>query len=272
MNKRFPVPTVIIFILILLAALFTWLLPGGEYVEGTFHPVDAKPQTWQVFTAFYDGFVKQAGIIVFILCVGAAFWVVNATRAIDNGIRSFLSFSQKLERFSLMRRIGVNNLVIVLVMLLFSLFGAVFGMSEETIAFTALIVPLALSMGYDSITGVCMVYVAAHVGFAGAFLNPFTVGIAQDLSGLPIFSGMGYRLVCWALLTTGTIFFVLRYANKVRKRPESSPMWEADRRRRAAIPAESASATEDTAAEIRPGRGTWSSFLLILAAQTASSV
>lgn len=272
MNKRFPVPTVIIFILILLAALFTWLLPGGKYIEGTFHPVDARPQTWQVFTAFYDGFVKQAGIIVFILCVGAAFWVVNATRAIDNGIRSFLSFSQKLERFSLMRRIGVNNLVIVLVMLLFSLFGAVFGMSEETIAFTALIVPLALSMGYDSITGVCMVYVAAHVGFAGAFLNPFTVGIAQDLSGLPIFSGMGYRLVCWALLTTGTIFFVLRYANKVRKRPESSPMWEADSLRREAILAESASATEDTAVQNRPGLGAWAAFLLVLGALAGFSV
>ena len=272
MNKRFPVPTVIIFILILLAALFTWLLPGGEYVEGTFHPVDAKPQTWQVFTAFYDGFVKQAGIIVFILCVGAAFWVVNATRSIDNGIRSFLSFSQKLERFSLMRRIGVNNLVIVLVMLLFSLFGAVFGMSEETIAFTALIVPLALSMGYDSITGVCMVYVAAHVGFAGAFLNPFTVGIAQDLSGLPIFSGMGYRLVCWVVLTAGTIFFVLRYANKVRKQPQLSPMWEEDNLRKEGILASSAAAAQDTAVQNRPGLGTWAAFLLVLGALAGFSV
>lgn len=82
---------------------------------------------------------------------------------------------------------------------------------------------LALSMGYDSITGVCMVYVAAHVGFAGAFMNPFTVGIAQDLSDLPIFSGMGYRLVCWALLTTGTIVFVLRYAHKVKRDPKPRP-------------------------------------------------
>ena len=272
MNKRFPVPTVIIFILILLAALFTWLLPGGTYVEGSFYPVDSKPQTWQVFTAFYDGFVNQAGIIVFILCVGAAFWVVNATRAIDSGIVRFLDYARRLERFSLMRRIGVNNLVVVLVMLLFSLFGAVFGMSEETIAFTALIVPLALSMGYDSITGVCMVYVAAHVGFAGAFLNPFTVGIAQDLSGLPIFSGMGYRLVCWAVLTAGTILFVLRYAHKVHKNPKSSPMWEADSLRREAILAESASATEDTAVENRPGRGTWLSFVLVLAALAVFSV
>jgi len=272
MNKLFPVPIVIIFIVILLAALLTWLLPGGEYIDGRFHPTDSQPQTWQVFTAFYDGFVNQAGIIVFILCVGAAFWVVNATRAITNGIHSFLSFSQRLERFPLMRRIGVNNLVIVLVMLLFSLFGAVFGMSEETIAFTALIVPLALSMGYDSITGVCMVYVAAHVGFAGAFLNPFTVGIAQDLSGLPIFSGMGYRLVCWVVLTAGTIFFVLRYANKVRKKPHLSPMWEDDNLRREAILAESDAAVEGAVAQNRPGCGAWVAFSLILAALTAFSV
>ncbi len=99
-----------------------------------------------------------------------------------------------------------------------------------------------------------MVYVAAHVGFAGAFLNPFTVGIAQDLSGLPIFSGMGYRLVCWALLTTGTIFFVLRYAHKVHKNPKSSPMWEADNRRREAIFAESVSAAEKTDVQNRRAR------------------
>ena len=88
-----------------------------------------------------------------------------------------------------MKRIGVNNLVIAMIIFLFSMFGAVFGMSEETLAFVFIIVPLAISMGYDSITGLCMVYVAAHVGFAGAILNPFTIGIAQGLSGLPLFSG-----------------------------------------------------------------------------------
>ena len=82
-------------------------------------------------------------------------------------------------------------------MVMFSVFGAVYGMSEETIAFIIILVPLAISMGYDSITGVAIVFVAAGLGFAGAILNPFTIGIAQSIAGLPLFSGIEYRLLCW---------------------------------------------------------------------------
>jgi uncharacterized ion transporter superfamily protein YfcC len=104
-----------------------------------------------------------------------------------------------------------------MIMLLFGLFGAVFGMSEETIAFVAVVIPLARSIGYDEIVGVCMVYVAAHVGFAGAMLNPFTIGIAQDMAQLPLFSGIEYRTLCWSVLMLVTIVFVLWYANKVKR-------------------------------------------------------
>jgi len=108
------------------------------------------------------------------------------------------------------------------------LFGSVFGMSEETIAFTLIIIPLAISMGYDSIVGVCMVYVAAHIGFSGAMLNPFTIGIAQGIADIPLFSGIGYRLVCWVILTIVGIIFVLLYANKVKKNPKISIVYEDD--------------------------------------------
>ena len=82
-------------------------------------------------------------------------------------------------------------------------------------------------MGYDSITGLCMVYVAAHVGFAGAILNPFTIGIAQGLSGLPLFSGFEYRLFCWFLLTVILVACVLIYAARVKRNPTLSPMYRA---------------------------------------------
>lgn len=229
---EFPNTYVIIFALLVVAALATWLVPGGEYVERDgrmeFVPVASVPQTWQLMSALFEGFTRQAGIIVFILIIGGAFWVVNSVRAVDAGIFSFLRFARGLERHGLLRRLGVHNLIIVLVMLLFSLFGAVFGMSEETIAFVVIVIPLAISMGYDSIVGVCMVYVAAHVGFAGAMLNPFTIGIAQDIAGLPMFSGIGYRFVCWLVLNAITIFFVLRYAARVRRNPEASLMYRAD--------------------------------------------
>ena len=207
--KKFRVPNtyVIIFCAILLSAVATWLVPGGV------------SQTWQVFSALFEGFSQQAGIIAFVLVVGGAFWVVNSTKAVDEGIMKFISMTSSLERFALIRKLGVGNIVIVLVMLLFGLFGAVFGMSEETIVFVAVIIPLAKSLGYDEFIGVCMVYVAAHVGFAGAMLNPFTIGIAQNMAGLPLFSGMEYRTICWAILMLIAIAFVLYRASKSRKSP-----------------------------------------------------
>ena len=147
---------------------------------------------------------------------------MNSTKAVDEGILKFISKVQDLERFSLIRKLGVGNIVITLVMLLFGLFGAVFGMSEETIAFVAVAIPLAKRLGYDEFTGVCMVYVAAHVGFAGAMLNPFTIGIAQDMSDLPLFSGIEYRIVCWIILMTAAITFTLWYASRIRKPIETS--------------------------------------------------
>lgn len=243
MFKKIPHTYTIIASIILLCAVLSWIIPAGEYsrhtvdvngttrtviVDNSYHAVEAAPQTWQVFSSLLQGFEKQAGIIAFLLIIGGAFQIMNNSRAIDVGIFSFLRFTQGMERHRMMKRIGVNNIVISMVIILFSLFGAVFGMSEETLAFIIIIVPLAISMGYDSITGLCMVYVAAHVGFAGAILNPFTIGIAQGLSDLPLFSGFEYRLFCWILLTVVLIACVLVYAGRVKRNPALSPMYKAD--------------------------------------------
>ena len=232
-SVKVPDTYVIISVVILICAIATWFVPGGQYVvspagERIYEEMEAAPQTWQIFSALFDGFSQQAGIIAFVLIIGGAFWVVNSTRAVDTGIMKFITETRKLEQHGLIGRLGVGNIIIVLTMLLFGTFGAIFGMSEETIAFTAVLIPLAISLGYDSIVGVCMVYVAAHVGFAGAMLNPFTIGIAQDLSDLPLFSGLEYRTVCWAVLMAISIAFVLWYANRVKKHPEKSLMYKAD--------------------------------------------
>ncbi len=83
-------------------------------------------------------------------------------------------------------------------------------------------------MGYDSIVGVSMVYVGAHLGFAGAVLNPFTIGIAQGLADIPLFSGIEYRMLSWVAINALGIFFVLRYAIKIKKNPAASPMYKDD--------------------------------------------
>ena len=210
---KVPNTYVIIAVIIALCAVLTWFVPGGQYVkadDGTlsYEAVDSVPQTWQVLSAVYHGFVKQAGIIVFILVVGGAFWLLNATGAVEAGIQRFID------------RIGKRDiLVLVALTVLFSLAGAVFGMSEETIPFVGIVVPLVVSMGYDAFMGMLVVYVASNVGFSSAFLNPFTVGIAQGMADLPLFSGMGYRFFCWAFLTLLMVVFVCFYAKRTRKEP-----------------------------------------------------
>ena len=211
--KKFPNTYVIIAALIVLCAVLTWFVPGGTYVTGedgtlSYERVEAAPQTWQVFSAIYHGFVKQAGIIIFILVVGGAFWLLNATGAVTAGISRFISRVGRRDKW-----------VLVAITVLFSLAGAVFGMSEETIPFVGIVVPLVVSMGYDALMGMLIVYVASNIGFSAAFLNPFTVGIAQDMAGLPLFSGMGYRVFCWAVLTVLTALFVVIYAHRTRKAP-----------------------------------------------------
>ena len=241
--SKIPHTFVIISALILFCGILTWFIPAGQYeyekrevngvsrdviVNNSYHVVESSPQTWQIFGSLLEGFKKQAGIIAFVLIIGGAFQIMNSSRAIDFGIFSFLEKSGHLEKKRLFRKIGVHNLVIIFSMLIFSLFGAIFGMSEETLAFVIIFVPLAISMGYDSITGLLMVYVAAHVGFSGAIINPFTIGIAQGLSGLQLFSGFEYRLVVWVILTAIIITFTLIYASKVKKNPKLSPMYELD--------------------------------------------
>ena len=214
MKMKVPNTYVIIFALLVLCAVATWLVPGGQYVKADdgslqYESVEAVPQSWQVFSSIYHGFEKQAGIIVFILVVGGAFWLLNATGAVSAGIGRFIARVGKRDKW-----------VLVALTLLFSLGGAVFGMSEETIPFVGMVVPLMLSMGYDAFMGMLIVYVASNVGFSSAFLNPFTVGIAQGMADLPLFSGLGYRLVCWGVLTALLVAFVLVYAARTRKKAD----------------------------------------------------
>ena len=243
-KKKIPHTFVIVFAVIVIAAVSTWFVQGGEYeralrqlpdgstkniiVPDSYRIVENVPQTWQIFSAFFLGFVSKADIIVFILLIGGAFWILNESKAIDVGIISFLKLTSGLEKSRIIRVLGVNNIIMTLIMIMFSFFGSVFGMSEETIAFIVIFVPLAITMGYDSIVGVCLCFFAAGLGFAGATLNPFTIGIAQGLSDLPLFSGLEYRIFCWVVITAIGITFILVYAARIRRHPEKSPVHSED--------------------------------------------
>ncbi|MFZ5941890.1 MAG: YfcC family protein [Bacteroidota bacterium] len=279
-SYKIPHTYVIIAGFILFAAVLTWIVPGGSFdrelkdVNGTmreviidqsFHYVESSPQTWQVFSALFKGFTDKADIIVFILVIGGAFWIMNESKAIDVGIQTFLRLVRRLERYRIIRFLGVDNMVITLLMLVFSVFGATFGMSEETIAFIIIFVPLSISMGYDSIVGVSMCFVGAALGFAGALLNPFTIGIAQGLSNLPLFSGIEYRLFCWLLINIVGITWVLLYARRIRKDPRRSPVYDDDEYWRA-----KEHAVLDRTAYFTPVSA-WIVYFILLAAMTAFS-
>lgn len=269
-NRAFPHTYLIIFSIIVIAAMATWFMPAGEFkreenkathktviVPGSYQQVDQQPQTWQIFSSFYKGFVRSPKIIVFILILGGAFWIMNESKAIDAGILTFIRRSSKLNKYKLIRKLGINNIIIASIMLMFSFFGAVFGMSEETIAFVIIFVPLAISMGYDSIVGVCMCFIGAGLGFAGCMLNPFTLGIAQQISGVPMFSGIEYRFVMWMIINVVGIGYVLIYANKIKKNPKKSLVHAEDAHWRKHI-SENASVTIQ-----KSTRKAWISYVLL---------
>ena len=190
----------------------------------SFKQVDNVPQNpWKMIKSVMIGLRHHSAmdIVFFILLIGGAFGIVTGTKAVDAALIRLVTVLGDKEAF-----------VIPSVMLAFSIAGASFGMCEETIPFVAMVVPLSLKLGYDSITGVAMVYVGAMIGFAAAFLNPFTIGIAQGIAGVPVFSGLKYRLGIWLLLTGFTIFWVMRYAAKIKENPKLSPVFEEDQKRR----------------------------------------
>ncbi|MFO7445528.1 MAG: YfcC family protein, partial [Ignavibacteriaceae bacterium] len=188
-----PNTFLIIFSILLLAALLTWIIPAGEYereevngseivVNDSFSFSESNPQGIDdVLMSPIKGFVDASLIIGFVLIVGGAFGIFQKTKAVDAAI---LWIADSYNKSKIIRM-----LLIPILMSVFSFAGATFGMSEEVIPFILVFVPLALMLGYDTITGTAIPFIGSATGFASAFLNPFTVGIAQGISGLRLFSG-----------------------------------------------------------------------------------
>jgi uncharacterized ion transporter superfamily protein YfcC len=222
--------------MVVLTAAATWIIPGGKYqrvekegrtvpVAGTFAFTTRNPQSLgALFVSPVKGFIDAAAIIAIVFVVGGAFAVIQKTGAVTAFIHNLaLKFGQSKP---------LRALLIPVTMIIFSLGGAVFGMCEETMPFVLVFVPLALSLGYDSIVGVALPFIGAASGFAGAFFNPFTVGIAQGIAGLPIYSGIGYRVIIWGAGTAIAIAVVMRHAARVLRNPRLSPTYEEDLERR----------------------------------------
>jgi uncharacterized ion transporter superfamily protein YfcC len=227
-TTRTPDALLIILAVLLLTVGLTWIVPAGEFerreegsriivVPGTYQPAEASPVPWHgFFTAPLKGFTDHHAALImgFVLLIGGVFAVINATGAIP----ALLLWVVHVVGDNPARR----RLVIPALMIAFSIGGNTFGMSEEVLVFLMITIPLAKRLGWDPIVGVAIPFVGAGVGFAGAAFNPFTVGIAQGLSGLPVFSGWGFRMAMWAVLTLIAIVYVMRYAARIERSPELS--------------------------------------------------
>ena len=228
--KKFPHSLLLVSIVLVSLVIMTWIIPAGKYdtktievsgmtknvvIPDSYREVEPNHQGLELFLAPLEGFVSAADIIAFVFLVGGAFSIINRTGAINAGLYQVIEMTKKKD--------ALRHLVIPLLMLLFSIGGATFGMAEEVLVFLMVTIPLAIALGYDPIVGIAIPFIGAGVGFAGAFMNPFTVGIAQGIAGIdPLFSGIIYRLIVWFTMTSLAIIFVYRYAEKVRKDPSKS--------------------------------------------------
>lgn len=226
-KKKFKVPHtyVILFSVILIMAILTYIIPAGEYdrvkdeltnktvvVPTSFHSVEQNPiKFFDLFQSVPKGMKDAASIIFFIFIVGGAFQMITATGAIEAGIGKM---AKVLE--------GAEKLLIPVFMVIFSLGGATFGMAEEIIIFIPIGIALARALGFDAITGTAMIMLGAACGFTAGFMNPFTVGVAQKIAELPLFSGLGVRIIFLVIFLVITTIYLMRYADKVRKNPSIS--------------------------------------------------
>ena len=164
-----------------------------------------------------DKYGSAVGIVALILVVGGAFGVIMRTGAVEAGIYAFMRRSKGVERYTL-----------PVLFLLFSLGGATFGMSEECIPFAMVMVPFVIAMGYDSIVAVTVTFVAAQVGNATSWMNPFGVAIAQGIAEVPILSGAPFRITMFIVVTAAAAGYMMVYAEKIRKNPQLSAVYEID--------------------------------------------
>jgi len=232
-EKSMPDAFIILFFIVMAAAISTHFIPAGFYqvivdplthatkiVAGSFQfapdqqgvPLFAEKGQIGFLNFAFEGMVSgdkwgsAIGVMMFIILTGGAFGIIMQTRAVDNGILALIDKTK-----------GFEQAFIPILFLLFSLAGAIFGMGEEAIAFCIVLLPLMRAIGFDGITTVLVTYVATQIGFATSWMNPFSVAIAQGIAGLPLMSAMEFRVVLWAVFTTIGIVFTMRYAAKVKR-------------------------------------------------------
>ena len=222
-----PHAYVIIFIMTVITAILANIIPAGTFdrvedasgnsvvVADSFHHVDKIGcSIFDMFKSFQIGFEDSAQIIFFIIFAYAFVYVLLKNGTFDALVGSVL------------RKVGNRiELIIPVCMILFGLLGSTMGMFEETYGLIPVFISIAMALGYDAIVGGSVIYLGVAVGFAAATINPFTIGIAQEVAGVKMFSGLGYRILCFVVFMGISIWYVWRYARRIQKDPTKSYLY-----------------------------------------------
>ena len=240
LKLRMPHVLTLIFFLILVVAVMTWIVPSGEFertimqtstgersvaVAGTYHTVDKvledgtslRQGIWQVLMAPGRGIQSIIEVLAFVFIIGGVFQIMTRTNALTIGIQKIV------------KKLGSKEILIIpILMALFGLGGSTFGMSDELVPFYLLIMPIMFAMGYDSMTTFMTVCLAATVGYAASTINPFSVLIAQGVAGIQGNPQLIFRMVQWVIMMAIVITFVTWRALKIKKSPEKSITYQDD--------------------------------------------
>ncbi len=239
-NKRTFFNTMAVLLAVMVAAgILTRVLPQGSYervtsaagyetvVAGTYTTTDADPlPIWRWFTAPFEVFTQSDSltaivIILFLIFMGGTFLIIE-----KSGVMRYI-INAAIARFG-----SRKYLLMAVVSLICMLMGSVIGMFEETVALVPIMVAMALALGWDSFVGIGMSILSVGLGFAAGTFNAFTIGIAQDLAGLPLYSGLGLRAVVFVIVYAMLMLFLVSYAKKIERSPEKSPLYDSDSARR----------------------------------------
>ncbi|MGB7595312.1 MAG: hypothetical protein WBL80_07080 [Erysipelotrichaceae bacterium] len=227
-KKSFFSSFFILFALMMAAGVLGNILPSGRYerilvdgkesiVDGTFKFIEAvKLPIYRWFTAPIEVLwsVDAATVIVillFVLLIGASFSVLQKSGILNAMLEGVIR-----------KYAGDKYRLLAVICLCFMLFGSLFGLFEELVALIPMALVLSYGLGWDALVGLGMSTLASGFGFAAAIFNPFTVGIAQKLAGLPAFSGVLFRIIVFIVIYLCLIVFLTRYAKKIEKHPELS--------------------------------------------------
>jgi uncharacterized ion transporter superfamily protein YfcC len=228
LNFKLPSTYTIIIIIIIAVAVLSWIIPGGAYeyketdgtnlhpIPGTFHHIVSNPQgLGGIIMAPVIGFMESVDIILYTFVIGGFIAVVMKTGAIDAGIGHTIRKMKGREKY-----------LIPVLMLIFSLAGASFGIEEETLPFFLVLIPVLLAAGYDTLTGITVIKLGAALGVMASLANPFAVAIASRFAGISMGDGIVIRLILLAIYIPAGIIFTMRYAEKVKKDPTKSLVYD----------------------------------------------